>query len=467
VIPAGLTSANFQLRGMEDYLADGDQLTVPVAAAAGGYASVTQTMTVTDSTITPTVIMDITGVTTINEVNPTNSTTATITTNRVFSTDQAFVLISHDASELSVPSGVIIPANTNTATFTISAVQDGVNDDPIPPPVTPLDGTQTGLLVSAYRTGFPVANNAAEPITVTDAADRNISNLAVGGENQQESEMQVAVNPNDPLHIVAVTNNLANDNINVYRSFDGGVTWARTTITDATDGRNAATDRVGASVAFDSLDNLYVSYMTQEPANRAVMALTSVNGGVSFPTVALVALGNATSLKPGFVTADNSPTSAFQDNVYVTYIEAEASDRIRISTSIDSGVTFAAGVRVDNPAVNVIGYDYAVPAVGPTGQVYVVWEDDTTNAPAASIFADVSTDGGASFGTDVLIATPVLRGPIPATYALPAQADRGILAAPTIDVHRTSGRIYIGYADLAAGGSADTDIYVQHGTTFG
>ena len=88
----------------------------------------------------------------------------------------------------------------------------------------------------------------------------------------------------------------------------------------------------GYVLAFDTLGNLFVSYRSIEAATSAIVVVTSANGGVSFPTVAIVATGNATGLKPGFVTVDNSASSAFQNNVYVTYIQAEATDRVFIAT---------------------------------------------------------------------------------------------------------------------------------------
>ena len=69
--------------------------------------------------------------------------------------------------------------------------------------------------------------------TLVPGANVNVSNNA----NTTESEMQIAINPSDPLQVAGFTHNLADPNeISLYHTWDGGLTWERTVIDDASDG---------------------------------------------------------------------------------------------------------------------------------------------------------------------------------------------------------------------------------------
>ena len=121
-IPVGQASVTFAITAQDDTLLDGAQ-TVNITATAAGYVGETKAIVVTDyETLSVTVDRAI-----INEQG--GLATGTV---RRSNTDlaQALVvtLVNNDPSETTLPTTVTIPANQTTATFTIAALDDGIDD---------------------------------------------------------------------------------------------------------------------------------------------------------------------------------------------------------------------------------------------------------------------------------------------------------------------------------------------------
>lgn len=120
----------------------------------------------------------------------------------------------------------------------------------------------------------------AQPLVL--GANVNISNLAGA-----QSEVGIAVNPTNPLNLVAVSNQIANlSRLAVWFSQNGGTTWTANFITNAQDGFGTDS-RFDPNVAFDSDGNVYVVYSTTGSGNRIVLA-RSTNGGQNFNQITTV-----------------------------------------------------------------------------------------------------------------------------------------------------------------------------------
>ena len=152
------------------------------------------------------------------------------------------------------------------------------------------------------------------------------------------------------------------------------------------------------------------------------------------------------------ITADKSAASPHRDNVYVAWDAAAGGTTgggILVGRSSNHGASFAV-TRVDatNGPGKAIG---ASPAVGPGGEVYVAWNDYKAN----TIGFNRSFDGGATWGTAVVIAAKVL----PFDIAIPAEFSRGALVYPACDTDRSSGphrgRVYCSWMDLTGGGTTN------------
>ena len=112
-----------------------------------------------------------------------------------------------------------------------------------------------------------------------------------------------------------------------------------------------------------------------------------------------------------------------------------------------------------------------MPAVGPNGELYIIWEDYDPAPLGSLVKTAYSSNGGFSYVPDVTIDNTIItRGnangftPTSGTrYHIAAQPDRGILSVPSIAVDRSNGphrgRIYAAFTEGGTGGGTNnTDI---------
>ncbi|HEU4928804.1 MAG TPA: FlgD immunoglobulin-like domain containing protein, partial [Candidatus Krumholzibacteria bacterium] len=155
--------------------------------------------------------------------------------------------------------------------------------------------------------------------------------------------------------------------------------------------------------------------------------------------------------------AGRDPFNPSQQNVYIAWTwniptpAGNVDQQIASSRSTDSGATFSVPLVINDDSI--AGRDgglVADPSVGPNGEVYVSWND--IQLTDAAILVDRSLDGGLTWGSDVLVSNPTMAWRTP----IPPQPDRGVGAAPVMDVDRSggpySGRSYIVYAQPGAFG---------------
>ncbi|OQX07261.1 MAG: hypothetical protein BWK80_49705 [Desulfobacteraceae bacterium IS3] len=152
-IPAGTTSAVFDIRISDDNLLDGSQK-VTVTAAASGYGSSADTVTVNDN---ETAVLYVTVPQRATEGDGILRGYGRVTAALV-STDVSVSLSSDDTSEVTVPESVIIPAGKTGAFFDIIIVSDGEDDNTQTVTVTAsvpgwIPGADT-IKVAHYRPDF-------------------------------------------------------------------------------------------------------------------------------------------------------------------------------------------------------------------------------------------------------------------------------------------------------------------------
>ena len=101
-----------------------------------------------------------------------------------------------------------------------------------------------------------------------------------------QSNMVMDVNPTNPLNIVGFSQHAGGMNeIDVFRSFDGGNTWAKTAIDNGAVGTNDGTGagtRFDPAIAFDDSGNLYIAYGNDIGASTKVVVARSTDGGATF-----------------------------------------------------------------------------------------------------------------------------------------------------------------------------------------
>ena len=291
------------------------------------------------------------------------------------------------------------------------------------------------------------------------------SNVDVSNECGPQSETFITLNPFQPAVLTAGSNEIFRDSMRGYFSSDGGTTWGGVDLPLPPPKGNGNRFGSDPSLAFDTLGNLFYSYIVVFFGNGAgvngteVTVARSNDGGQSYPFASYFSAAGGSDHfndKP-MITADASLSSPYRDNVYVAWDAASggsSSGGLRFARSADHGATFEVS-RIDDPSGpgRLIA---AQPFVGPNGEVYVAWNDYAAN----TIAFNRSMDGGVTFGTPSVIA----RKKIPFDIAIPAISFRRALVYPTCDTDRSRGahrgRLYCSWMDLTASGV--TDILASH-----
>ena len=234
------------------------------------------------------------------------------------------------------------------------------------------------------------------------------------------AEVTIAINPTNPDNMIAASLQRGrppkprSGSYN-YVTFDGGKTW--TTVPTPNSPNLVQGDDV---VAFSSDGIAYHVHLSFDGIRQArpvraengMIVNVSKDGGKTWtdgtPAVNHVNTVTPFEDKPGIV-VDNAPASRSKGNVYVAWTrfdvygssDPEHRSQIYFTRSTDRGQTFSMPFRISDTGGDCVDSDNtvegAVPAVGPNGEVYIVWA-----GPLGLVF-DKSLDGGLSFGKDKVI----------------------------------------------------------------
>jgi len=268
-------------------------------------------------------------------------------------------------------------------------------------------------------------------------------------------ETSIAINPTNPDNIVGVAQSQAGELF--YVSVDGGTSWTEGNLLDP----RALGD---PSIAFDGDGNAYYGYIGMF-THTGIFVNQSVDGGVTWPPngTAVVEREGRTPFEDKSYVACDATDGAFRGNVYVAWTQfdslgsaaPEDSSRIHFARSTDGGLSFTAPVRISDQAGDCRDSDDtvegAVPAVGPDGTVYTAW-----SGPRGIEF-DRSTDGGLSFGTDLVISDQ----PGGWAFAVPGMYRCNGFPITKADLSQGPyrGRVYVCWSDQRNG---DTDVFLLH-----
>src|SRR6266446_306163 len=238
------------------------------------------------------------------------------------------------------------------------------------------------------------------------------------------AEVSIAINPKNPENIVAAslqTGRPPRPRAGSYNyvSMDGGKTWKTVPV------ENPKGLTQGDDVVYFSNDgiahHIHLSFVgirvpTPPRAESGMLLESSKDGGLTW-SESVPAINHVNTVipfedKPGIV-VDNAPQSKYKGNVYLAWTrfdvygssDPDCHTQIYFSRSTDGGKTFAMPFRISDRGGDCRDSDNtvegAVPAVGPNGEVYVVW------AGPLGLVCKKSVDGGLTFSKDKVI------GPMP------------------------------------------------------
>lgn len=293
------------------------------------------------------------------------------------------------------------------------------------------------------------------------------------------SETAVAICSLDNATILVASNHIGGGaNMPVSMSTDRGAHFTRTDLPGTIQGVSYAS-AADPSLVFDGAGNAYFAYMVaQGTLGETYHPVVAVRkAGQSQWAGAFLVAGTTEDDDKAYISADARREGRYAGRIYLAWDRnyQDGSQTIMLSHS-DEGQEWAPPIRVDDPATSSGSSIYATPAVGPNGEVYVVW-NDYGQANGGSLRVDKSLDGGGTFGHDVVVTDlrlnlqPDLANPA-SVYAIPAQATRGIAACPSIGVDVSTGPrrgwIYVCYGDRAPGKSHDdVDVFVRRSSDGG
>lgn len=287
------------------------------------------------------------------------------------------------------------------------------------------------------------------------------------------AEVTIAINPKNPDNMIAAsfqTGNPPKPRAGSYHyvTFDGGKTWKTVStpnpknLVQGDDVLAFSNDGI-AYHAHLSFDGIRLARPVR--AENGMIVNVSKDGGNTWTdgTPAINHLNTVIPFedKPGLI-VDNAPNSRFKGQVYLAWTrfdvygssDPEHHSQIYFTRSTDQGQTFSMPFRISDKGGDCVDSDNtvegAVPAVGPNGEVYIVWA-----GPLGLVF-DKSTDGGLTFGKDKVI------GDIPGGWDFGIEGLSRANGMPVTGVDLSNGpnkgTLYVNWVDARNG---DPDVFVM------
>ena len=221
------------------------------------------------------------------------------------------------------------------------------------------------------------------------------------------NEPDIEVDPLDPLHIVASSNDYDSCCDGFYTSFDGGQTWAQGNMSAEDDTRIGSDpvtvfEPVSGNVIHSSLNFQSTSDGLAKDGDLVVSI--STDGGLTWGRPVVVADGQGNDEAPTqffndkeWIVVDDNPASPFYGRTYLTWsgfvshaaeyaesaiYEAHSDDGGRTWTDPKeiSGSAPFCDIQYDGPAGECDENQFSNPTVAPDGTVFVAFENEQNSA---------------------------------------------------------------------------------------
>jgi hypothetical protein len=286
------------------------------------------------------------------------------------------------------------------------------------------------------------------------------ANVDISQNPAPQNEPAVRISRKDPNRVVAAWRDFrygidpfANRRVGYSYSTDGGTTWSVPQILDSTLLGSDYFKNSDPVIAVDTAGNFYISVITigSSTGNLALALYKSTDGGVTFPN-AYIAAAVADEDKE-WIVSDLSPTSPYNNLLYITWTRFSSNVRIEFTKSTNGGVNWTDAVHVSD--LNHSGQG-SNSCSGIDGQINVVWAGGTFTT--TTIYYDKSTDGGDTFGIDTAIAD----GPDP--NGLPNNV--GTFPSIACDLSNSPYRGYL-YCVFCDNRNGDADVFLIRSTNNG
>jgi hypothetical protein len=297
----------------------------------------------------------------------------------------------------------------------------------VPSANMPLNANWKAQPASGERVSLPWANIKVNPDST----------------NEAQNEPFVAINPNNPNHMVVGANSwlVGNGNYEVYAyvTFDGGQTWASSApYIDRNAGRINAAD---PTVAFGPNGDVYFAFVAITPAPGAVAVSRSTDGGLTWSYQSWATSFANSADKPAMAAANGklyvfyqgasifstvssdgatwSAPNAIEVGGRNAYPVVDSRGNVSVFYNTNSHIKMArVGSRISSAPVTVsntvalqqrpAGYRasiYPTAGVDSSGNLYVAWADGRNAGQGNDILFSRSTNGGGSWSAPVTLNT--------------------------------------------------------------
>jgi hypothetical protein len=312
---------------------------------------------------------------------------------------------------------------------------------------------------------------AAGPTAITGPVPKNVDMSQSSG---NEAETAVAISHTDRRLITSVSNLEINGLFHSW-STDGGHIWQHDVIATGSDSLTSAC--CDAQLASDEFGNIFLTYLS---SSIAVQMAISIDGGATFqqiPFLTSLPIGlpvypwKSLALIGQTVSGDQPSIAAAAGSVWISWTAFDGT--IHASGAPVTGLGQVGVFSPDQtiPGANRFG-DYGDTAIGPDGQVFVVYQNPTGGEGPATVYGAFDSDGlgPQGFAAPKVIQTTNVGG----FDFIPAQSGRSIDAEAGLAWDRTggarNGRLYFIYVSEEPAESSDTDIQSRYsddnGTTW-
>ena len=292
------------------------------------------------------------------------------------------------------------------------------------------------------------------PITTNCGTATNLVLVNASRWSGFEGEPTITVNPASPTNLfLAAMHTTSPYNFPILftaTSTNGGTNWTGSALTNA----NNVSD---VSAAFDAFGNLFFCHLLSNGAESGVVVLLSTDGGRSFNTLTNFSEGCCGLDQPKLTTGPSG--SPGTSSVWITYCD-ELNTNIVASGAAVTGLGQVGAWSSPAYVLNSTQYNWGSIAIGPTGQVALVFQHVTFTNESRYTQIRMSVNPGGLGGT-FATAWDVLVTQMGCLQLPPAAPHDGIDVSPCLAWDRTGGqyrgRLYMAYTDRPQNQSNSTE----------
>ena len=316
-----------------------------------------------------------------------------------------------------------------------------------------------GIVLACMLGLLQPGQSLAQAVSATEITRQTIQ-AATGAQAHTQTEPDIAVDPNNPLVVVAVVQqgrfpDGGSTAIGYATSHDGGQTWMAGDLPLLTVATGGPFDRASdPAVAFGPDGAVYAESLVFGGARSGVAVQRSDDGGMTFGAPVLAQDDNDPNLfnDKEWIAVDTFAGSPHRGRVYVAWDQGNTIGQpMLLRFSDDRAQTWSSLITVSSPTAVGLG---ALPLVQPNGALTIVYEDFTAGDNEV---AQTSHNGGLSFDPPVTINS--FQGGI-----LPDIRSGGLPAA-AVDPH--TGFLYAVWEDQRFRSDSVRDIVISRSTDGG